>query len=316
LEDYSLKALRQQFKAKGVFYTPKEQAELIKSFIDIEGYTEVYDPTCGRGNLLSVYGDDIAKYGQDIDEDAVNDARKRLTNFTGYVGDVLQDDCFKDKQFDVIVANPPFSIRYEQTESLKSDDRFKNLPCLPNESKADYLFIYHCLAKLKSTGVAIIINFPGILYRKAKEGILRKYLVDMNYIEKVVTIPPNTFTDTNIMTVILILKKNRTTNEILFVNTEDNVSRLVSIDEIIQNDYNLSVTTYVQKEEIKEIIDAVSLQNDAQKALLADLKGSLMMTKLACYFEKLDYLGYLVEILELVQNEISDFKLNGYENIF
>lgn len=68
MEDYGLKTLRLQFKKKGVFYTPKEQAELVKSFIDVENYSEVYDPTCGRGNLLSVYGDDIVKYGQDIDE--------------------------------------------------------------------------------------------------------------------------------------------------------------------------------------------------------------------------------------------------------
>ena len=185
MKDYSIKSIRDEFKSKGVFYTPKELGERLKSLADVE-YKNVYDPTCGRGYLLSVFDDDVVKYGQEIDEEALKEAETNLNNFIGEVGDTIKEDKFKDMKFDLIVANPPFSIKYEPTKELEEDERFRDLPCLAPASKADYMFIAHCLAKLKDSGQAIMLNFPGILYRGAREYKIRKYLVDNNFIEKVI----------------------------------------------------------------------------------------------------------------------------------
>ena len=300
MQDYSIKSIRSEFKSKGVFYTPRELGEKLKSLIDVE-YANVYDPTCGRGYLLSVFDDDIEKYGQEIDAAALEDARMGLKNFVGEVGDTIKDDRFKHMEFDLIVANPPFSIKYEPTKKLEMDERFKHLPCLAPAGRADYMFIVHCIAKLKKKGQAVILNFPGILYRKAREYKIRKYLVDNNYIEKVIHIKGDTFVDTKIATCILVLKKERNSSDILFVDTENDIEYLAKYEEVVENDYNLSVNTYVVKEVIKEIIDSKSLQAEAHKALKEHITKSLEFTRTVCDFENLDFQNFVLDILELVR---------------
>ncbi len=99
---YNIKSIREDFKNKGIFYTPPELAECLKSYIDIE-YDEVYDPTCGHGSLLSIFPDEIKKYGQELNEEALLAARERLVNFTGHIGDTIAEDKFKGQQFKVIL---------------------------------------------------------------------------------------------------------------------------------------------------------------------------------------------------------------------
>ena len=112
MNGYNLKSIKKEFKAKGIFYTTNEVALLMKSFIDIE-VNEVYDPTCGDGSLLSVFDDDVKKYGQEINNHQLEEAKNRLNNFCGYCGDTLKDPAFNYKKFECIVANPPFSIAWE-----------------------------------------------------------------------------------------------------------------------------------------------------------------------------------------------------------
>lgn len=208
----SIKNIRQEFKDKGIFYTPKALAEKLKSYVDIEPQS-VYDPTCGAGNLLSVWGDEIKKYGQELDADQLT--LIQLPNFTGYAGDTLTDDGFRGVKFDCIVANPPFSVKYNPA-ILTDDERFRDCSTLPPPSKADWAFILHILYHLDNKGVAVILEFPGILYRGQKEGIVRKWFVEENYIDRVVEVPGNTFEDTPIGTCIIVLKKNRNVTYITF----------------------------------------------------------------------------------------------------
>ena len=107
---YNLKSIKEEFKSKGIFYTPPELAELLKSYVNFTP-NEIYDPTCGDGALLNVFGDDVVKYGQEINLEQLQVAKERLKNFNGYCGDTLKDPAFKDKKFDCILANPPFSIK-------------------------------------------------------------------------------------------------------------------------------------------------------------------------------------------------------------
>ena len=301
MQDYSIKSIRESFKSKGVFYTPKELGEKLKSLADIN-YSNVYDPTCGRGYLLSVFDDDIKKYGQEIDAAALEDAKGGLVNFVGEVGDTIKVDRFKGMEFDLIVANPPFSIKYEPTKELETDDRFNCLPCLAPAGRADYMFIAHCIAKLKGNGQAIILNFPGILYRKAREYKIRKYLIDNNYIEKVIHIKGDTFTDTKIATCILVIKKNKESNSILFVDTENDIEYLATYEEVVENDYNLSVSTYAVKEVVKEVIDSKNLQTEAHNALKEHITESLEFTRVVCGFENLNFQDFVLDILELVKS--------------
>jgi type I restriction enzyme M protein len=158
--DYSLKTLREQFRAQGLFYTPPELAQYIRSLLP-DTVHRVYDPTCGRGSLLSVFDDDVEKFGQDIDAAAVEDARASLVNFHGAVGDVLADPAYINERFDAIVANPPFSIKWHG----KADGYLAFAPAVPPASKADYAFILHILWMLGDHGTAVVLNAPGIGYR-------------------------------------------------------------------------------------------------------------------------------------------------------
>lgn len=178
----SIKNIRQEFKDNGIFYTPLALAERLKSYVDIEP-TSVYDPTCGAGNLLSVFQENVKKYGQELDAEQL--ALIDLPNFEGYAGDTLTDDKFKDMQFDCIVANPPFSVKWEP-DALTDDIRFKCCPELPPPSKADWAFMLHILHHLKDNGIAAVLEFPGILYRGQREGKVRRWFVENNYIDRVV----------------------------------------------------------------------------------------------------------------------------------
>lgn len=243
----NLKNIKQEFKNKGIFYTPETLALKLKEYIDIP-ITEVYDPTCGQGNLLKVFDDNIPKYGQELYEAELKKAKQFLKNFTGIAGDTLANPAFLDKKFNCIVANYPFSIKWKP----KIDKRFIEAPTIPTEGKADYAFILHILHYLSDTGIASVLNFPGILYRGNRESKIRKYIVEKNWIDKIILIPPNTFVDTKIATALIIFKKNKTTTDITFIDEELQKEKIVSLEEIKNNDYNLSVNSYVHKEVIKK----------------------------------------------------------------
>lgn len=293
MKDYNLKTIKQDFKSKGIFYTTKDLALYLKSFLP-DDVKEIYDPTCGNGGLLSVFDDDVEKYGQDINEEQVQAARENLKNFHGVVGDTLAEPAFMDRKFKYIIANPPFSIKWEQ----QNDERFEGYPCLPPKSKADYAFIAHILHCLTDDGIAVVLNFPGILYRGQSEGKIRKYLVEKNFIDTVAMIDGGHFVDTKIATVMLILKKNRNTTDITFLHNDEKI--VVPLSEIINNDYNLSTNNYIIEEVEREEVDLNEVNRDVRKGTLAMIKSTLDMEKMIADLDGTNISDFINEIRKLL----------------
>lgn len=299
MSDYSLKTIRDQFRAQGIFYTPPELAHFIMTLIP-ENAKRVYDPTCGRGSLLSVFGDDVAKYGQDIDAAAVSDAEKRLINFHGAIGDVLSDAVFIDERFDAIVANPPFSIKWHG----RADGYFAFAPTIPSPSKADFAFIIHILWMLSDDGTAVVLNSPGIGYRGGREQILRQWLVEQNVIDKVIHIPGNTFTDTNIATLCLVLRKNRNTKDVQFIDREHTLERMVTHAEIAGKEYSLSVSHYLQPIVEKPTIDERGLEMLSRSAAVSRIKSELAFSQLVSAIS-----GYNIrDFVEDIRKALDEFE--------
>lgn len=206
---------------------------------------------------------------------------------------LLSPQHWDDQPFELIVSNPPFSVPWEGDKNplLINDIRFSPAGVLAPASKGDMAFIMHSLSWLANNGAAAIVCFPGIMYRSGAEQKIRKYLVDNNYVDAVIQLPSNLFLNVTISVDIMLLKKNKTDNAILFVDasrefvkvtknnrlSEVNIQRIVSVvaerkdeqyftrlvsnDEVgnEQNAYNLSVSTYVEAEDTREKIDIVKL---------------------------------------------------------
>lgn len=292
----NLKNIKQQFKENGIYYTTTELAETLKKYVDFVP-EKIYDPTCGQGNLLSVFDPNIPKYGQEIFEDELEKAKELVPNFHGYCGDTLNDDGFKGELFDLIVANPPFSIKWEPNAE---DERFSNAPCVPSAGKADYAFMLHILHHLNQKGKAICLEFPGVLYRGQREGKIRQWMVDQNYIERVVHIPGNTFVDTQIATCVIVFNKNKDTTDIVFEDRELGEERTVTYSEVKENGYTLSVSTYVWHEEPKEEIDPKQLERQARKQFLIKVERELNFEKMVCQMEGVSIKPFLDDIRKIL----------------
>ena len=302
MSNYNIKSIKEEFKAKGIFYTTNELAMLMKSFVDIE-VNEVYDPTCGDGALLSVFDDNIKKYGQEINDHQIEVSKNRLVNFTGYCGDTLKDPAFYDKKFKCIVANPPFSIAWEQPvlNGIFTDDRFMFVPSLPPKSKADYAFILHILHYLADDGIAVVLNFPGVLYRGNSEGEIRKWIVEKNFIDKVIRIPGKTFVDTAIETALVVFRKNKTTTDIEFIDTEKNKNYKATFEEVKGNDFVLSVSAFVIEEKQQIQHDPIQLQKNARNGMLKRIKADIELDKMICEMEGYNFNEYLISIKNLIE---------------
>ena len=201
-----------------------------------------------------------------------------------------------DEPFELIVSNPPYSIKWAGDDNplLINDPRFSPAGVLAPKSKADLAFIMHSLSWLAANGAAAIVCFPGIMYRGGAEKKIRQYLIDNNYVDCVIQLPANLFFGTSIATCIMVLKKNKADNQTLFIDatkecvkvtnnnrlTPENIeaivttfasreekphfSHLAKYDEVKENDYNLSVSTYVEAEDTREAVDIVKLNAEIE----------------------------------------------------
>ncbi|MGL5913613.1 MAG: HsdM family class I SAM-dependent methyltransferase [Bacteroidales bacterium] len=296
MTSYNLKSIKKDFKEKGIFYTPKELVSLMHKYIDIKP-TTVYDPTCGDGALLSL-GDEVKKFGQEINEPQIEVAKQRLTNFTGVCGDTLKEPAFLGTKFDLILANPPFSVKWEP----KMDERFSQAPALAPPSKADYAFILHCIHYMNEEGMAIVLNFPGIAYRGNSEKKIRQFLIEKNLIERVVLIPQGFFVDTNIATLLIVFRKNKKTDSIIFEDLEKNKTLEVSFDTIKENDFDLSVSRYIFEEKKADPIDSLDLEKEAFKCFTKHIRAQLNFAKSVCELEQTDFNVYL-DFLDNIRKE-------------
>lgn len=314
-------------KSGGEFYTPQEVSELLTK-LAIVGKTsvnKVYDPACGSGSLLlksaKILGKENVRngfYGQEINLTTYNLCR--INMFLHDIGydkfDIACEDTlinpqhWDDEPFEVIVSNPPYSIKWEGDSNslLINDPRYSPAGVLAPKSSADFAFIMHSLSWLATNGVASIVCYPGILYRRGAEKKIREYLVRNNFIDCLIQLPENLFFGTPTGTCIMVLKKSKKDNKTLFIDasnecikvtnnnklTEENIEKIVNIffkrenieyfsklvdnTEIIENDCDLSISTYVQQKDIKDEIDIVAVNekiNSIDKEEL-ELKKQLM----------------------------------------
>lgn len=295
-------------KSGGEFFTPQEVSELLAR-ITVVGKTEinkVYDPACGSGSLLLKYAKVLGKdnvrngfFGQEINITTYNLCRINMflhdinyEKFDIAHGDTLVDPHhWDDEPFDAIVSNPPYSIKWDGDSNpiLINDPRFSPAGILAPKSKADLAFTMHILSWLSTQGTAAIVEFPGVLYRSGAEAKIRKYLIDNNYVDTVIQLPPDLFFGTTIATCIIVLKKSKLDNSVLFIDAsaefehEGNKNKLKSANiekilntfidrkdiahfsklvknyEIAENGYNIAVSTYIEQPDTREKIDIVAL---------------------------------------------------------
>lgn len=295
-------------KSGGEFFTPSEVSVLLTRLGTV-GKSEInkaYDPACGSGSLLLKCAEILGKknvrngfYGQEINITTYNLCR--INMFLHEIGfdkfDIACEDTLTNPQhwdeepFELIVSNPPYSIKWagDDDATLINDPRFAPAGVLAPKSKADMAFIMHSLSWLAANGTAAIVCFPGIMYRSGAEKKIRKYLIDNNYVDAVIQLAPNLFFGTSIATCIMVLKKGKNDNKVIFIDaskecvkvtnnnklTQENIEHIVDVyakreeiqyfshladyNEIAENDFNLSVSTYVEQEDTREKIDIVKL---------------------------------------------------------
>ena len=312
---YNVKSVHEDFKKSGIFYTPRPLAEYMRSFLP-EVITEIYDPTCGHGSLFEIFPDTVNKYGQDVNPEAVEAARA-IPNSEIVCGDTLLSPAFIGKKFRAIIANPPFSVKWSP-DLLKDDVRFTFAPCFAPPSKADFAFLLHILHYLADDGTAVVLNFPGIGYRGQREGKIHQCLIEQNVIDTVVHIPGEQFVDTSVAQLMLVLKKRRKGTGIIFVDRERDVERVVTLDEVRENGFTLSVSTYLPPEHVEEKIDIHETEREARDALCRHLWASLEISYL-CQMTMdgasiAPLLTSLQEILNEYRDRLAEDALEGSRN--
>lgn len=308
-------------KSGGEFFTPQSVSKLIAKLATHKQTTinKIYDPAAGSGSLLlqakKQFDNHVIEegfYGQEINHTTYNLARMNMflhnvnyDKFNIALGNTLLDPQFGDeKPFDAIVSNPPYSVNWigNDDPTLINDERFAPAGVLAPKSKADFAFVLHCLSYLSSKGRAAIVCFPGIFYRGGAEQKIRKYLVDNNYVETVISLAPNLFYGTSIAVNILVLSKSKKDSTTQFIDasgesffkketnnnilTEEHIQEILRIfdtkkdieyiskcvdnEKIAEENYNLSVNTYVEAKDTREFIDIKEL-NAKIKATVSNI---------------------------------------------
>ena len=308
-------------KKAGEFYTPQEVSKVLARIVTTNKnkLLNVYDPTCGSGSLLLRVGKEVDIvshfYGQESNPTVYNLARMNMImhdiHFNQF--DIKEDDTIEEPQhidlkFEAIVANPPFSSDWSKNPLFLGDERFSQYGKLPPKDKADFVFLMHMIHHLDETGVIACIMPPGVLFRDNAEKHIREFIIrDKNYIDSVIGLPENIFFGTTTPTVILVLKKNRPVENILFIDAsngfdkegtknklrnedvnkiietyrerkvENKYSYLASKEEIHENDYNLNIPRYIDMfEKEKEVdIDEVSVELNEINASLVENDNSI-----------------------------------------
>lgn len=325
-------------KSGGEFFTPQDVSKLISQLAThkLSTINKIYDPAAGSGSLLlqakKLFDEHIVEdgfYGQEINHTTYNLARMNMflhnvnyDKFNIALGDTLINPQFGDeKPFDVIVSNPPYSIHWIGSDdpTLINDDRFAPTGVLAPKSKADFAFVLHSLSYLTGRGRAAIVCFPGIFYRGGAEQKIRKYLVDNNYIETIISLPANLFYGTSIAVNILVLSKHKTNNtKIQFIDasgedffkkeTNNNILEDKHIEKIIdifdkkediqyiaksvdnsliaENDYNLSVSSYIEVKDTRPQTDIKELNERIRRIVARENELRAEIDKIVAELEE------------------------------
>lgn len=305
-------------KSGGEYFTPQHVSKLIAQ-LAMHGQTtvnKIYDPAAGSGSLLlqakKHFDNHIIEegfFGQEVNHTTYNLARMNMflhninyDKFNIVLGDtLLEPHLGEEKPFDAIVSNPPYSINWIGSDdpTLINDDRFAPAGVLAPKSKADFAFVLHCLSYLSSKGRAALVCFPGIFYRGGAEQKIRKYLVDNNYVESVISLAPNLFYGTSIAVNLLVLSKHKSDTKTQFIDasgedffkkvtnnnllTDDHIAKVIELfadkkevahvaaaidnTKIAENDYNLSVSSYVEARDTREKINITELNQEVEQTV-------------------------------------------------
>jgi type I restriction enzyme M protein len=295
-------------KKAGEFYTPQEVSKILAKIVTTgkERLKNVYDPTCGSGSLLLRVAKEVKDvsqfYGQELNRTTYNLARMNMIMHDVHYQkfDIKQEDTLEkpqhvDMKFEAIVANPPFSAQWSANPLFMSDERFSQYGKLAPKSKADYAFLTHMIHHLDDNGALACVLPHGALFRGSAEGHIREFIIkEKNYLDAVIGLPVNIFYGTSIPTCIMVLKKYRQTNEILFIDasqhfekvktqnylreedidkivstyrerkTEDKYSYLASKEDLLENEFNLNIPRYVDTFEEEEIVDLEEISNELE----------------------------------------------------
>lgn len=305
-------------KSGGEFFTPQNVSKLIArlAMSGLTSVNKIYDPACGSGSLLlqakkqfDAHLIEDGFFGQEINHTTYNLARMNMflhninyDKFDIALGNTLLNPQYGDeKPFDAIVSNPPYSVNWVGSDdpTLINDDRFAAAGVLAPKSKADFAFVLHALSYLSARGRAAIVCFPGIFYRGGAEQKIRKYLVDGNFVETVIALPPNLFYGTGISVNILVLSRHKADTKTQFIDasgedffkkqtnnnvlTDEHIERIVDIfdrkepveyvaalvdnSKIAENGYNLSVSSYVEAKDTREVIDIARLNAEVKQTV-------------------------------------------------
>ncbi|RPA60664.1 type I restriction-modification system subunit M [Aerococcus agrisoli] len=315
-------------KKAGEFYTPKEVSRLMTRIViagkeDKKGFT-VYDPTMGSGSLLlnvpkfSKEPTSVRYFGQELNTSTYNLARMNMflhkvpaENQTLRNGDTLDADWPQDEptNYDGVLMNPPYSAKWSAEKGFLDDPRFSRYGVLPPKSKADFAFLLHGYYHLKNDGVMAIVLPHGVLFRGAAEGKIRKALLENGAIDTVIGLPANIFFNTSIPTTVIILKKDRTSRDVFFIDasndfkkeknqnviTEEQLEKIIdayterknidkyaylaSYEEIEENDFNLNIPRYVDTFEDFDPIDIVEISKEIKDidAQIQDAEAQLLV---------------------------------------
>lgn len=309
-------------KKAGEFYTPHQVSKVLAKLValgapdDDEPFT-VYDPTMGSGSLLLTvkselpHGEKPGKvrfHGQELNTTTYNLARMNLMmhgidyqNMTLSNADTLEEDwpdgtdahgVDHPRSFDAVVANPPYSMKWDNNPKKLKDPRFKDYGALAPASKADFAFVLHGIYHLNDNGTMAIVLPHGVLFRGAAEGKIRKTIIEKNQLDAVVGLPAGLFYSTGIPTTVLVFKKSRKTKDIFFIDAskdfekgkkqnilrDEDISKIVeayknridiekyahvaTLDEIKENEFNLNIPRYVDTFEEEEPIDLAQVKAD------------------------------------------------------
>ena len=304
-------------KKAGEFYTPQQVSSILARIVTSgkEKLRSVYDPTCGSGSLLLRVAKEVKDvgsfYGQELNRTTFNLARMNMIlhdvhyeKFDLRQADTLEDPQHEGQLFEAIVANPPFSASWSSDVGLLTDPRYSIYGRLAPKTKADYAFVTHMIHHLDDNGTMAVVVPHGVLFRGAAEGHIREFIVkERNWLDAVIGLPANIFFGTGISTSIMVFKKNRTSDSVLFIDAskgfekvgnqnilreehidhivevyrerkvEDKFSYEASFKELEENEFNLNIPRYVDTFEEEEPVDLETVSNE-----LESLEGQMSET--------------------------------------
>ena len=311
-------------KKAGEFYTPQEVSRILAEIVTLghNRLRNVYDPTCGSGSLLiraANIGNAVEIFGQEKNPTTYNLARMNMllhgikfSNFKIENGDTLEADAFGDKQFDAVVANPPFSAEWSAAEKFHNDDRFSKAGRLAPRKTADYAFILHMIYHLNDGGTMACVAPHGVLFRGNAEGAIRRFLIEnKNYIDAVIGLPANIFYGTSIPTCVIVMKKCRKEDDnILFIDASKEFEKVKTQNKLREEHIRKIVETYRDRKEIEKYSHCATLQE------IADNDYNLNIPRYVDTFEEeepIDIKAVMAEIKELEAKRADlDKEIEGY----